>query len=178
MDFLNEWYRNNITGKDGKYQGRGWGAAILKPFVDEESIEQEVQTQRNTETANSLGFDIGELDLAPGASTLDVQGAAIRQGKQDKKDAADKAHAQSLDATKLQIQANREARDEDRKIQLMQLVDTRDQRIAQLEYQKSRDRKADMQYNERMEQLDRKDRRTAMSTIAAGLASLGAAFAM
>ena len=41
-----------------------------------------------------------------------------------------------------------------------------------------RDRKADMQYNERMETLDRKDRRQAMSSIAAGLASLGAAFAM
>ena len=35
-----------------------------------------------------------------------------------------------------------------------------------------------MQYNERMEQLDRRDRRTAMQNMAAGLASLGAAFAL
>jgi uncharacterized protein YhaN len=63
-------------------------------------------------------------------------------------------------------------------LQLMQFADNKDQRVAELEYQKSRDRKSDMQYNERMETLDRKDRRTAMSGIAAGLASLGAAFAM
>ena len=59
----------------------------------------------------------------------------------------------------------------------MCLVDA-DSKAQELAYQKMRDRRADMQYNERMEQLDRKDRRQAMSSIAAGLASLGAAFAM
>ena len=63
-------------------------------------------------------------------------------------------------------------------LQLMQFAETREQKANDLEYQKMRDRKADMQYNERMETLDRKDRRQAMSSIAAGLASLGAAFAM
>lgn len=63
-------------------------------------------------------------------------------------------------------------------LSLMQLADNADARAAELEYQKLRDRKADLQYNERMEQLDRKDRRQAMQAIAAGLASLGAAFAM
>ena len=51
-------------------------------------------------------------------------------------------------------------------------------RKLEFEYQKMRDRKADMQYNERLEQLDRKDRKMAMQNLAAGLASLGAAFAM
>ena len=41
-----------------------------------------------------------------------------------------------------------------------------------------RDRKEDRLYNERMEKLDRKDRILAMQNIAAGLASLGAAFAV
>ena len=63
------------------------------------------------------------------------------------------------------------------KLQLMQFADTRDARAADLEYQRSRDRKADQQYNERMEQLDRKDRRQGISSLAAGLAALGAAFA-
>ena len=39
------------------------------------------------------------------------------------------------------------------------------------------DRKEDLQYNERMEELDRKDRRAMMQNMAMGLASLGAAFA-
>ena len=38
-------------------------------------------------------------------------------------------------------------------------------------------RKEDQRYNERMEQLDRKDRRM-LCNLAAGLAALGAAFAM
>ena len=58
------------------------------------------------------------------------------------------------------------------------LQDNADQRIAELEYQKSRDRKEDLQYNERMEELDRKDRRAMMQNMAMGLASLGAAFAL
>ena len=62
-------------------------------------------------------------------------------------------------------------------LQLMQLADAQDQRAMEFEYQKSRDRKADQQYNERMEQLDRKDRRQGISSLAAGLAALGAAFA-
>ena len=62
-------------------------------------------------------------------------------------------------------------------LQLMQFADAREQKANNLEYQKMRDRRADIQYNERLEQLDRKDRRMAMSSIAAGLASLGAAFA-
>ena len=62
-------------------------------------------------------------------------------------------------------------------LQLMQFAENKEQKAAELEYQKMRDRRADMQYNERLEQLDRKDRRMAMSSIAAGLASLGAAFA-
>ena len=61
---------------------------------------------------------------------------------------------------------------------IMQMADNAESKAQELAYQKMRDRKADMQYNERMEQLDRKDRRQAMSSIAAGLASLGAAFAM
>ena len=61
---------------------------------------------------------------------------------------------------------------------LLQLADNKDARVAELEYQKLRDRKADLQYNERMERLDRQARRQAMQSVAAGLASWGAAFAM
>lgn len=61
---------------------------------------------------------------------------------------------------------------------VMQLQQSNQNSVNQLEYQKIRDRQQDRQYNERMEQLDRKDRRTAVQNMVAGLASLGAAFAM
>jgi hypothetical protein len=76
----------------------------------------------------------------------------------------------------------REVRDrryyDSQKAALQERIDAREDRKLEFEYQKLRDRKADMQYNERLEQLDRKDRRLAMQNLAAGLASLGAAFAM
>ena len=85
MGFLESWYEDNISGKDGKYEGRGFGAAILKPFVDEEAIEQRVQGNRNKQTATGLGYDLSELDVQPGATTIDVQAAAIRKGKETKR---------------------------------------------------------------------------------------------
>ena len=57
-------------------------------------------------------------------------------------------------------------------------IERREDRATEFEYQKMRDRKEDRLYNERMEKLDRKDRILAMQNIAAGLASLGAAFAV
>ena len=76
-----------------------------------------------------------------------------------------------------QMALTREQMAQTSKDRLLDRADAREAKAAELEYAKIRDRKADMQYNERMEQLDRKDRRQAMSSIAAGLASLGAAFA-
>ena len=57
-------------------------------------------------------------------------------------------------------------------------AEAREAKAMELEYLKMKDRREDMRYNERMEQLDRKDRRMAMQSLAAGLASLGAAFAL
>ena len=47
-----------------------------------------------------------------------------------------------------------------------------------LEYQRSRDRREDMRYNEELARLDRKDRKAAISSATAGLAALAAAFAV
>ncbi len=60
----------------------------------------------------------------------------------------------------------------------LKMADEKDARAAELQYQKMRDRRTDLEYNERMERLDRKDRQAMMQNLAAGLASLGAAFAL
>ena len=82
---------------------------------------------------------------------------------------------QQFNATMQRMMANDS---KSHQLALMQMAESRDARAAELEYQKLRDRKADMQYNERLEQMDRKDRRAAMQNLGAGLAALGAAFAI
>ena len=67
---------------------------------------------------------------------------------------------------------------DNQKLQIEDRIERRENRSQELEYQKMRDRKEDMRYNEQMERLDRKDRKMAMQSLAAGLASLGAAFAL
>ena len=57
-------------------------------------------------------------------------------------------------------------------------LDLLTQQSNNLEYQRSRDRRADREYNENLERLDRRDRRTAISSATAGLAALAAAFAI
>jgi len=50
-------------------------------------------------------------------------------------------------------------------------------RLDSLDFQRSRDRRDDMRYNEELDRLDRKDRRAAISNATAGLVALAAAFA-
>lgn len=190
MSFLESWYEDNISGKDGKFKGRGFGAAILKPFVDEEKIEQQVQRTRNQETAQLGGYTLADLEgLAPGASTVDVQGAVIRQKKTDTEQTKEKDIQTAINLEKLrqapgleQMRTTNERLLQQGKdthqLALLQLASEKESRASQLEYQRSRDRRADQEYNERMERLDRKDRQAMMQNLAAGLASLGAAFAL
>ena len=84
----------------------------------------------------------------------------------------------TYDLTKLQYQKADKRAAEEFQIRLQEMAASRDSQAAQLEYQKMRDRRADQEYNERMERLDRKDRQAMMQNLAAGLASLGAAFAL
>ena len=91
---------------------------------------------------------------------------------------AGKAAAAQLKLQTDQMLATNKRLDNQMEMALLDRADAKEQRALELEYQKSRDRKEDIRYNERMEQLDRKDRRMAMQNLAAGLASLGAAFAM
>ena len=191
MSWLEEQYKGTQTlGDDGKLSGRGLGAFLWQQFVDEEKVNKESQKNLNTKTAIAGGEDIDDLTgIDDTSSVYDVQGAVKR--KERERAAATKADERehALEPTRLQMQENsrqraaelqlaREKLAQTNNLTLLQMQQSSDQKIAELQYQKQRDRKTDMQYNERMESLDRKDRRTAMSNIAAGLASLGAAFAL
>ena len=202
MGWLEEQYKGTQTlGDDGKLSGRGLGAFLWQQFVDEEKVNKESQKNLNTKTAIAGGEDIDDLTgIDDTSSVYDVQGAVKRKGRERAAETKTGDREFALEPIKLELQAGREARTAElqagreqrsaelqlareklaqtNNLTLLQMQQSSDQKIAELQYQKQRDRKTDMQYNERMESLDRKDRRTAMSNIAAGLASLGAAFAL
>ena len=190
MEFLNNMYRDTIqSDQDGKHRGTGFGAFILKPFVDEQNLESASQQGEVKRTLTAAGENPAEYNLGPGATRYDAQGAVAtrlrereKQGKQDDlqttltlTSAQQAPQLEQMRATNARLiqQGN-----QSHQLALLQMQENAEDRKLQLEYQKSRDRKADMQYNERMEQLDRKDRRMMMQSLAAGLASLGAAFAL
>ena len=191
MGWLEERYKGTQTlGDDGKISGRGIGALLWQQFVDEDKVNKESQKNLNTKTAIAGGEDIDDLTgIDDTSSVYDVQGAVKRKGRERAAQTKADDREFALEPVKLELQAGREQRAAElqlareklaqtNSLTLLQMQQSSDQKIAELQYQKQRDRKTDMQYNERMESLDRKDRRTAMSNIAAGLASLGAAFAI
>ena len=93
-------------------------------------------------------------------------------------EAQGQAIAAQLEQTRGQNAITNKRLDNQLIMQLQEMAANRDSQAAQLEYQKMRDRRADQEYNERMERLDRKDRQAMLQNLAAGLASLGAAFAL
>lgn len=158
----------------------------------DKAVDEYTQKGKNKEVDDyltSINETRQSLTLDPNA-TLQQAAGAFKQSEETKKETkSQKNFERSLAPVEMRMQQSTNqfnqtmqrqlANDaKSHQLQLMQFADNKDQRVAELEYQKSRDRKADMQYNERMEMMDRKDRKTAMSSIAAGLASLGAAFAM
>jgi len=67
---------------------------------------------------------------------------------------------------------------ETQRLNLMDRADAREAKASELEYMMMRDRKEDRRYNESIDRQDRKDRQASIQTLVAGLAQLGAAFAI
>ena len=146
------------------------------------AYDQMKTTQRRKKGKTALeesGYTATELGLNPDATSRGAVASAIRrveEGKADEK--SNLAFSRSMKPLEMQMAQQNANANRSHQLSLMQMADQKEARATELEYQKSRDRKEDMRYNERMEQLDRKDRRMAMQSLAAGLASLGAAFAL
>ena len=134
--------------------------------------------------------ELRKMGIDPEKTSVGAINSAVREIQETKAaDLRTEGFQQTLAPLQMQMQQNSEqfnatmqrqmANDaKAHQLQLMQFAESKEQRADELEYQKMRDRKADMQYNERLEQLDRKDRRQGISSLAAGLAALGAAFAL
>ena len=96
MDFLRNWYKDNVSAdEDGKFRGTGIGAAILKPFVDEQSIESGMQQGAVKRTLTAAGENPADYNLGPGATIFDAQGAVVsqRRDRARKEKEGDREHA-------------------------------------------------------------------------------------
>ena len=189
MSFLNDWYEGTITEKDGRYKGSGLNAWLMKPFVDEQAIEQRVQGQRNKETAIRGGANINELNVGPNASTYDVQGAIITKNRERENAAEEKRHKRNMEPLAAELELTRETNETARldsnnqfalqyERMLQQDKQNAEARLDELAYRRSRDLQEDRRYNEALDRQDRKDRQASIQTLVAGLANLGAAFAL
>ena len=205
-NFWQDWYTDrvrdgiNFNANTGEYDKTGlafWGGLVGLNNSDAiQGIERGKDTIRDSEKIESTldrfpGVTEEQLLEASGGQKLtgsNVKGVVseavrtreekptpLQQGQLELQTQSLQAQTENTKATNERLIKQGE---QAHQLALLQLADAQTARVDQLAYQKMRDRKEDMRYNERMEQLDRKDRRTAMSNIAAGLASLGAAFAL
>lgn len=181
------------TGLDGKYKptlaDQFWGRANdgqTALDTQKQTSERKAGERLMTES----GYTSTELNLDPDTLTPGSVGSAIRRTTEQKDETRrQQDFTQALKPLEMRLAADdktrqgelqlaREKLSQSNNLAMLQLADNKDARIAELQYQKLRDRKTDQQYNERMEMLDRKDRKQAMSSLAAGIAALGAAFAL
>ena len=156
MEFLSNWYRDNVSAdEDGVYKGRGITAALLKPFVDEESIESGRQQASVKRTFAAAGEDPADYNLGPGATTFDAQGAiaSTRRRRASEEKVAD--HQRSQELPMAQLKASTEATRDSNQILREQMAqsdkryfadkaEAREAKAMELEYLKMKDRREDM----------------------------------
>jgi hypothetical protein len=198
---LNDWYRGNVSAdEDGKYRGTGFGAAILKPFVDEQSIESGKQQGAVKRTITAAGENPADYDLGSGATVYDAQGAVAT--KRRERETTDKetgyqrtlgtiqaGQGAQLEATrsgertaKAGIEASlQQSKDQMTLMQEKMFNEARESRLDRAERadQRADDRLMQMEMYERADRKDEKNRRReSIQALVAGLSSLGAAFAV
>ena len=194
QNYIEDIYRGTIKAdEDGVYRGTGALSFLLNPFVDEDKLSSSKQQAAVRRQASALGEDINDLNLGADATVYDVQGAVSKKDRQRTKEAGETAHTRALETTMAPITAQlasqnlnaaeeRDIRTKQFNLQMEQLrndrIDAKEARADELEYARMRDRKEDLRYNESIERMDRKDRQQAIQTLVAGLANLGAAFAL
>ena len=202
MSWIEEQYRGTQSlGSDGRTEGRGLGAFFWQQFVDEDKLNREAQRTLNQQTAISRGENLSDLSgVDENSSIYDVQGAvATTQRERDAK-AREKEHNRSLDGTRLQIEASNnqltaqlaaqagqnavtnKRLDNQLIMQQNNIAEDRairaEARADDLALRREQMERADHRYAQEMERYDKRKRQDSIQAMVAGLASLGAAFAL
>ena len=198
MGFFGQDAQSVISGRQtdpvtGKVKATFMDGIFGRSQLELDSAYDQMQTTTRRKKGKTYleesGYTGAELGLDPDKTSQGAVTSAIRRVEEDKADAKVKryfsvvcsysnAACRSSICSCGELALAREKLSQSNNLAMLQLADSKDARIAELQYQKMRDRKTDQQYNERMERLDRKDRKQAMSSLAAGIAALGAAFAI
>ena len=141
------------------------------------AYDQMKTTQRRKKGRTALeesGYTATELGLNPEATSVGAVRSAVRKFEDER--SREKVNQAATDAY-YRPEAVR-----DRKVADRRYYDDKKERaqlrLDTLQAAQRAERREDKRYNERMELEMRKDRRAAMQNLAAGLASLGAAFAL
>lgn len=190
IDFVQDWVKNNAirnrvedVQNPGEFNATTWdrivggltGANVDKAVDDQ---TQKINNKEVTDYLTSIGETRQSLGIPENANVNQASGAYTAltrtRGETKSQTEFDRGMAPII----AQNAITNKRLDNDMAIRLQEMAANRDSQASQLEYQKMRDRRADKEYNERMERLDRKDRQAMMQNLAAGLASLGAAFAL
>lgn len=184
----------------GFFEGIGSRVLGIDPEGYADNLGIAVEDKAGERVLEAAGLTKGEVGIT-GKTTKTGATAALNDYRETKaEEAAEKAHERATELPLAQLEANTEATKESNEItranneatialaysrDKQQAADRLEDRIArrenqaqELEYLKMRDRKEDRRYNEQIDRQMRADRRQGLSSLAAGLAALGAAFAL
>lgn len=202
MSWFEEQYRNTQSlGSDGRTEGRGLGAFLWQQFVDEDKLNREAQRTLNQQTAISRGENLSDLSgVDENSSVYDVQGAVATTQRERAAATRKEDHDRSLDGTRLQIESSNDQltaqlaaqagqnevinRRLDNQLIMQQnnLAEDRairaEARADDLALRREQMERADHRYAQELERYDKRKRQDSIQAMVAGLASLGAAFAL
>ena len=179
MGWLEDRYKGTQTiGSDGRVDGRGIGAFFWQQFVDEDKINRESQIETNTDLALEQGRTLSELDVDPGGSTKEIQGAIITRGKEERKEEKELDFERSMAPGRESNQLLREQLADTRRSNDLDRADRKEARADDLALQRMQMVREDQRYNERLDREEASRRRESIMALTQGLAALGAAFAM
>ena len=190
IDFVQDWVKNNAirnrvedVQNPGEYNATTWDRIVggltgtnVDKAVDDQ--QQKINNKEVTDYLTSIGETRQSLGIPENANVNQASGAYTQLTRTRGEEKSQTEFDRSMAPVLAQNAITNKRLDNQMTLQLKEMALSRENQANQLEYQKMRDRRADQEYNERMERLDRKDRQAMMQNLAAGLASLGAAFAL
>ena len=201
MEFLQNWVRDRAVENrvedirdPGEYNATTWdrvagwatGTNVDKAVDD---YTQKLKNKEVTDYLTSVGETRESLGLPKNANVNQASGAYQQTLRNRADEKSDKNFERSLALPTAQLQQSNNqfnqtmqrtlAQDaRNYQLQLQTAADNKEARADELEFRRMQARREDQRYNERMEKLDRQDRRQGMQALVAGLAALGAAFAL
>ena len=196
QNYFDDAYRSGQkVGQDGFVDNKGIMGSLLNLVVDEKALNAEAQ---GAAVRRELGgVPMSDVKNVNSNSSIYAAQDGLYQYNKDKKEedyqrnktdnteAIELGQRPQMKSFELQADAQRQSNQllqqqllQADKHRMLDSADARDAKAQELQYMMMRDRKEDRRYNESIDRQDRKDRQASIQTLVAGLANLGAAFAI